>query len=570
MANVRIDIASEFDNKGFKKAQAATNQLDQAVGKLGKKMIGAFSAYKILQFSKDSVKAFAQDEKAAASLANELKNMGLSFNAPAAEDFIHTMQKQTGVLDDELRPAYAQLIRISGSMAETQKLMSLAFDVSSGTGQDYKTVIDALSQAYVGNTKGLKSLNTGLTQAELKTKSFAEITDILTQKFKGAGAAAVDTYAGKMNLLKASVADAQETIGKGFIDAFTTIGNDQNFNDTLDKIDNAALAVADMIRGVGVALDAISTKTPQWLIDFLNPTNKGLLLILKNLGKDKRLSDPQLSANTSYFSRVAAAKQAAAAEKLALQRAKDLADTIKKQNQQTANLLKKKKEAAALDALSLKYLQQSKIFNEEQIQLAAAIQNKGLSKEDQIRINLKKDLLDLETAIQNKDIEGATALAAKIDLEYKQLGYYQSAEKALNSITSILNSIKPIDLININNLIEALAKLQLLNVPLTQTQQQQQSAATAVIEKEMDRIIAEVLPNAAAEEAYVMDEGVLAAVAAVGGVPTPAPNAYGPGITVTIVDNTSGLIDVVTNATQQASANGINTRILRNTGGLSW
>ena len=41
-------------------------------------------------------------------------------------------------------------------------------------------------------------------------------------------------------------------------------------------------------------------------------------------------------------------------------------------------------------------------------------------------------------------------------------------------------------------------------------------------------------------------------------------------VTVTIVDNTSGLIDVVTNATQQASANGISTRILRNTGSLDW
>ena len=107
-----------------------------------------------------------------------------------------------------------------------------------------------------------------------------------------------------------------------------------------------------------------------------------------------------------------------------------------------------------------------------------------------------------------------------------------------------------------------------MNIPLTPAQQAQQAQATAAIEKTMDNIIAQVLPNAAAE----MD------VTSILGTPF-NPNVvsnYGVGnpnlqnVTVTIVDNTSGLIDVVTNATQQASANGINTRLIRNTGGLSW
>ena len=59
MSNLRIDIASQFDDKGFNKAHKATTALDKSVEKLGKKLTQAFSAYKVAQFAKDSVKAFA-------------------------------------------------------------------------------------------------------------------------------------------------------------------------------------------------------------------------------------------------------------------------------------------------------------------------------------------------------------------------------------------------------------------------------------------------------------------------------------------------------------------------------
>ena len=63
-----------------------------------------------------------------------------------------------------------------------------------------------------------------------------------------------------------------------------------------------------------------------------------------------------------------------------------------------------------------------------------------------------------------------------------------------------------------------------------------------------------------------------ASLSSIGSAPTGISSGsyLNPNVTVTIVDNTSGLIDVVTDATQQATANGINTRLVRNTGGLNW
>lgn len=286
--------------------------------------------------------------------------------------------------------------------------------------------------------------------------------------------------------------------------------------------------------------------------------NTGLFGIAKQLGSKDRVSKAQPSVVTGFLNDM---NKIAAVTAKTNTTAKSLVKT-------SQDLTKAAKEKAALDALSLKYLQATKIFNEEQIQLAAALQNKNLSAEDLIRVNLKKDILDLETAIQNKDIEGATALAAKIDLEYKQLGLYQSAEKSISSIADILKNLKPMDLINIQNLQDALALLLKLNVPLTPQQQAQASAAQAKVDQAITTILATDLPNAMAE----------ADVTSYLGVPfnPNVPSNYGVGnpnlqnVQVTIVDNTSGLISVITDATQQASANGINARLVRNTGNLSW
>ena len=114
MSNVLINIASEFDSKGFKQAQTSTNVLEKQAKKLGKTLLAAFSVQKIAQYSKASVLAYSQDQKSAALLSNQLKNLGLAYSAVDVEKFIKNLESQTGILDDELRPAFSKLVRVTG------------------------------------------------------------------------------------------------------------------------------------------------------------------------------------------------------------------------------------------------------------------------------------------------------------------------------------------------------------------------------------------------------------------------------------------------------------------------
>lgn len=608
-SNIHIDIASEFTGrKAFQDASKATTGLEKAVGKLGKQLAGAFSVYKVAQFAKASTKAFMEDQQAAKVLANQLRNIGYGSAAAGAEQFISAMEKTTGVMDDKLRPAYGQLIRVTGSLSETQKLLNTAWNVSAGTGQDIATVVDALSKAYVGNTKGLKSLNTGLTNAELTTKSFSQIVDLLNQQFAGAGQASINTYAGQVAILSVAVQNAMETIGSSFIDAFKIINGDQGLGGTVNAIENASNKMGDFIRQTAAAVGILK--------EFLNPKNylspsrgeKNVRKILdqyrfeQGLAEQKRMFKEWVPTEPWTADQKKAAAAAAA-------RAKELAALIKKQAAAQAELVKKKQDALKLDELSKKYKQAESIFNMEQIELAAASMAKQTA-EDYARIKLKQDLIALQDAIQAGDLKAAEAAAKVVEEDYKRVWAYQAQNIALGiqqgTIVNIQNAAKliptDIGLINLDNLKSALDYINQMLAKMTAlqntaTKPSTAAAAAAASSAVTDYSKANYSTNtstltgiALASALPRVDTSTLEGIAAASGTSLASLiSPYGSSmsgidtsslagiskastapVVVNITDNASKLVDVIMDTTQQQSANGVSTRIVRNTGNLAW
>ena len=417
MSNVLISVVSQFDKKGFTQADRGVSALTKSVAKFTS---GLALAHKTQQ----AMLAYMADEKATKILAQNLKNLGFAYGSAGAEEFIASMQKQTGILDDELRPAYAQLARVTGSTAETQRLMSLAFDVSSGTGKDYASVIDALSQAYVGNTKGLKSLNIGLTQAELKTKSFKEITDLLNQEFKGAGAAALDSYAGKMAILQVTTADAAETIGKSLLDALSTASGEGGFESFIKNIDSATAGLSRLITHAGRGVAAIKI--------FGNPTKT----MQEKLAEFKKLQ-------TQVWAEDLSAAQRKAGMKVWYPEQKAAVTALTKLEKDRLALLKKqtaeKKAQAAIDKAQKALLGAKSIFDLERIQLEAA--SKTATGEDLLRIKLKQEIIALEDAIQAKNVDLATKLANLVTTDQQRLTALMAQNAQLEKMKGLYDQI---------------------------------------------------------------------------------------------------------------------------------
>ena len=449
MSNVFVDIISQFDSKGFKQA-------DSAVTALTKKTLKLAGSYLTLQKAQQSVMAAISDEKASKVLAQNLKNLNLGFAIKSAEEFIATMQKQTGVLDDELRPAYAQLARVTGSSLETQKLMALAFDVSAGTGKDFTTVINTLSQAYVGNNKGLRSLNIGLSQADLKTKSFADITEILNKKFAGSGEASLDSYAGKMALLKVATADASEAIGKSLLDAITTASGSDGFPKFIRLIEGATNILTDLITGISRTIA---------LIDIVASPSKGIGDIIKKVRNQYAIwnrEDLEVAKQrngvaknySSYYTKIAKAQVLATKNaKVQNQLEKDRLATLKKQNAEAAA-------QAIIDKANAMLYTANSVFDLEQIQVAAAMQNKTLTENERKRLEIKQAIFDLEAALEMNDqkrIQSGTTLLGEL---LKQFSALQKQDAILGKIKTAFDALGfNKDLINLQNLQDALKLL---------------------------------------------------------------------------------------------------------------
>jgi uncharacterized membrane protein YgcG len=123
----------------------------------------------------------------------------------------------TGVADDSLRPALSRLARSTGDITKAQDLLSTALDISTATGKPLESVANALGKAYDGNTASLGKLGIGLSAAELKTMTFTDVQNRLTELFGGAASANAETYAGRLARVQVALDEAKETLGTALL-----------------------------------------------------------------------------------------------------------------------------------------------------------------------------------------------------------------------------------------------------------------------------------------------------------------------------------------------------------------
>ena len=399
--DLAVRIATIFDSSGLKKADKSIGGFEKQLKKLGGALAGAFAADKVIAFGKASVKAFAEDEKSAALLANTMKNLGIAFAVPQTETFISQLSESAAVADDVLRPAMQKLISTTGSLVKSQEMLSQAIEISRGAGVELDTVVQDLANAYVGNTKGLKKYNLGLTQAELKTADFAEVQKKLNNQFKGSNAAYLKTYAGQMEVLKTAAGEAQETIGKGLVDALSALAGSTSVEDLANDMKGLSIYIADVIRGVGnlgkafklngITTDANGNFDPTALIQAI-PILGSYINMLRDSGSTRQ------STGFSFFGSpmesTQKARDAEAARQAELDAARRAKELLKSTRANTAEL---KKQAAQK--------KQAALFDLEKIGLVAALQGK-ISEEERLRLNLQLALLtgndDLATKLSKQ------------------------------------------------------------------------------------------------------------------------------------------------------------------------
>jgi hypothetical protein len=404
--NVKVDIAAEFvGRKAFTDAAKATLGLNNQVKTLAKSYLGLLSAQRLARSGFNAAKAFAADDKAARVLTQSLDNLGLAFADPSVKNFIADLEKQFGVLDDQLRPAFQRLLTTVGSVSQAQDLLRTALDLSAASGADVVSVAGDLSKAYVGQTRALSKYGIGLTQAELKAMSFEEVQTRINDLFGGQATVAVDTYAGALQRLSVAGNNAKEIIGGGLLDALAALGGggEGGLTNTLNLIEKTSTALATFVRRFGVGVGQLAALA------------RGDLQAFRAIGETEMNRGRDMSGITPA---IRAELTKAAADKAAKKNRDALLKTTKEQT-------KAIKEQTALQKAGT-------LFDIQQTQIIAALKG-DISAEERKRLELQLAILTGNTSEASKL---AGELAKSQGLSQQLAAYLASLPDAKNPFTA--------------------------------------------------------------------------------------------------------------------------------------
>jgi hypothetical protein len=462
--SILIDVAAEFTGKkAFKQAESATDKLTKSAKNLGKALGVTFGTAAVLGYAKASVKAAAADQKAQQQLALALKNVGLGRDAASSEAYIQSLQSEFGIVDDLLRPSYQTLAVATRNSAQAQRLLNLALDLSASTGRDLTSVTGALSKAFLGNNTALAKLGVGISKADLKTKSFNDITEQLASTFKGAATASANSFSGSIAKLGVASENVKEIIGKGIIDSLMILGENTSVSELATDMETAATNTAALLVNISKLIKLISTPINAVggaLADIIEKTGPFVDLIITGdptglMGLKKPAPSTNPIQSGSY-----------------LKTQTKITAFTKEQAKATSKILADKRLSAAIDKANLALNKATDVFDMDKIQLNAAMINQAdqLGKvtsqaqllaitNDVARLRIKQDILALEDAIASKDTARIEAATNQLNQDLKILGTLQNQNLKLADIKSILDSILPKDLINQANLDEALRKI---------------------------------------------------------------------------------------------------------------
>lgn len=260
--------------------KSAGDGIKDTANQIGKALVEAFAVEKVLEFGKESIKAFAEAESQSNKLKFAITKIGgegsLAFNKLVEQ--AEKLGKTTIFSTKNIEGSQAQLANFGLTSKQIEKLLPQIIDLASATGTDLASATDKAIQGINGQTKGLKEVGISYADTGSKTENLAILTEKLT-KFQGAAGDAALTTAGKTARLANAYESLQESVGKYLVNAGNELLNsfdvlfgketlaEQSFNriaeiqvDTQKKANDKILEDAEKSEGERLKLVAESSR----------------------------------------------------------------------------------------------------------------------------------------------------------------------------------------------------------------------------------------------------------------------------------------------------------------------
>ncbi len=276
--SVNVTLKSVWDDRGIKAAERDFKKLGSGVTKALGAVGLSLGAAALASSLKDAAKAAVEEQKSAALLAQQLQNTVGANDAlvGSVEESIRAMSLNAAVADDQLRPAFAQLVRATQDVDTATSMLQLALDVSAGTGRDLGSVTIALSKAYQGNTTALSRLG-------IKAQDGVDIFAQLQEQF--AGAAETAARNDPFQRLSVIFGEVNEQIGQVLIPYLNSLADYFSKADFTTAISNLSVALGEAANQVNYLFQTITGQDAlTWFIDLLGAVSVGVAQIAFTIG----------------------------------------------------------------------------------------------------------------------------------------------------------------------------------------------------------------------------------------------------------------------------------------------
>jgi hypothetical protein len=243
-------------------------------------IIGATSAafHTLTEFVSESVAAYSKQEDATVQLTAALRQHGLAtpevisqYNALAT-----TFQNTTKYADEDIQ-AMEKLLTLVGNVmpSQMQAALKASTDLASGLGIGLEQATNLVAKAAAGHTTALGRYGITVNEADVASRGFAAVLDVINEKFGGQAAAAIETYSGRVAQAANAWDNVKEALGKVILEDPLVTNALNHMVDATKAADTAATAATPSLAGLAADFGLIDRNTAQ-AIDGLEAYVDGL------------------------------------------------------------------------------------------------------------------------------------------------------------------------------------------------------------------------------------------------------------------------------------------------------
>ena len=208
-----------------KQTNMAVSRMASSFKRLGGAIAGAFAVYKVVNFVRSSLDAYAKQERAERELTEAMKHRGV-YTQQAFEhlkDYASALQKASVFGDEQILVVQRMLVQFGAEGKMLDQLTKATIDLATAKRMDLTAAADLVAKAIGSSTNALSRYGIVVEGAAGSTERAASLVKNTEKIFGGSARAALNTYEGAIRQISMAWGDMKEKLAAPLADIIRQI-----------------------------------------------------------------------------------------------------------------------------------------------------------------------------------------------------------------------------------------------------------------------------------------------------------------------------------------------------------